>query len=98
MIQYDLFLVSQLLQRLLEDRRRSMEAMMQEGPGLAESLSGEEGEQATRHISTITTKWEALLLEAQSRSAQPVRYVRGMAVCACCKHQRNVDGAGMMVW
>ncbi|XP_067093521.1 microtubule-actin cross-linking factor 1, isoforms 6/7 [Osmerus mordax] len=56
-----------LLQRLLEDRRRSMEAMMQEGPGLAESLPGEEGDQATRHISTIRTKWEALLLEAQSR-------------------------------
>ncbi|KAM6967612.1 microtubule-actin cross-linking factor 1, isoforms 6/7 [Aplochiton taeniatus] len=56
-----------LLQRLLEDRRRSMETMIQEGPGLADTYPGEEGLQASAKICTLRQKWEALLMEAEKR-------------------------------
>ncbi|KAM9488562.1 microtubule-actin cross-linking factor 1, isoforms 6/7 [Clarias gariepinus] len=56
-----------LLQRLLEDRRSSMESMMQEGPTLAEALEEEDREKAKLQISQLKLKWEALLLGANSR-------------------------------
>uniref|UniRef100_A0A668A9W0 Uncharacterized protein n=1 Tax=Myripristis murdjan TaxID=586833 RepID=A0A668A9W0_9TELE len=56
-----------LLQRLLSDRRRSMDGMMLEGPRLVEAHPGEEGEQARVKLSTLKQKWEALLLEAEQR-------------------------------
>lgn len=59
----------QLLQRLLTDRRRSMDSMMLEGPRLVEAHPGEEGEQAKVRLSTLKLKWEALQLEAEQRSA-----------------------------
>ncbi|KAF7666344.1 hypothetical protein LDENG_00111010 [Lucifuga dentata] len=59
-----------LLQRLLADRRRSMETMMLEGPWLVEAHPGEEGEQAKVKLSTLKQKWEALHLEAEQRRAR----------------------------
>ncbi|CDQ64773.1 unnamed protein product [Oncorhynchus mykiss] len=56
-----------LLQRLLEDRRHSMETMMLEGPHMAEAFPGEEGEQARVQLSTLRHKWEALLVDAVNR-------------------------------
>ncbi|XP_027142135.1 microtubule-actin cross-linking factor 1, isoforms 1/2/3/5 isoform X3 [Larimichthys crocea] len=58
-----------LLQRLLTDRRRSMNSMMLEGPRLMEAHPGEEGEQAKVKLSTLQQKWEALQLEAERRRA-----------------------------
>ncbi|GLD69834.1 microtubule-actin cross-linking factor 1, isoforms 1/2/3/5-like isoform X1 [Lates japonicus] len=58
-----------LLQRLLTDRRRSMDSMMLEGPRLVEAHPGEEGEQAKVKLSTLKQKWEALQLEAEQRRA-----------------------------
>uniref|UniRef100_A0A8C4DMP9 Dystrophin n=1 Tax=Dicentrarchus labrax TaxID=13489 RepID=A0A8C4DMP9_DICLA len=57
-----------LLQRLLTDRRRSIDSMMLEGPRLVEAHPGEEGEQAKVKLSTLKQKWEALQLEAEQRS------------------------------
>lgn len=62
-----LFVITQLLQRLLSDRRRSMDSMMLEGPRLVEAHPGEEGEQARVKLSTLKQKWKALLLEAEQR-------------------------------
>ncbi|KAF4087940.1 hypothetical protein AMELA_G00077310 [Ameiurus melas] len=56
-----------LLQRLLEDRRSSMETMMQEGPHLADELQEEEREKAKLQLPQLKLKWEALLLGANSR-------------------------------
>ncbi|XP_019946821.2 microtubule-actin cross-linking factor 1, isoforms 6/7 [Paralichthys olivaceus] len=56
-----------LLQRLLNDRRQSMDSMMLEGPRLVEAHPGEEGEQAKVKLSTLKQKWEALQLEAEQR-------------------------------
>ncbi|KAM7382515.1 hypothetical protein PAMP_002242 [Pampus punctatissimus] len=58
-----------LLQRLLTDRRHSMDTMMLEGPRLVEAHPGEEGEQAKVKLSTLKQKWEALKLEAEQRRA-----------------------------
>uniref|UniRef100_A0A4W4HEV9 Uncharacterized protein n=1 Tax=Electrophorus electricus TaxID=8005 RepID=A0A4W4HEV9_ELEEL len=58
-----------LLQRLLEDRRSSMETMMQEGPHLLEQLQGEDRESAKLQLPHLRNKWEALLLGADRRSA-----------------------------
>ncbi|XP_073341525.1 microtubule-actin cross-linking factor 1, isoforms 6/7 [Pagrus major] len=58
-----------LLQRLLTDRRRSMNSMMLEGPRLVEAHPGEEGEQAEVKLSTLKQKWEALQREAEQRRA-----------------------------
>ena len=66
---WECFVVLQLLQRLLADRRRSMDTMMLEGPRLVEAHPGEEGEQAKVKLSTLKQKWEALQLEAEQRSA-----------------------------
>lgn len=62
-------LISQLLQRLLTDRRRSMDSMMLEGPRLVEDHPGEKGEQAKVKLSTLKEKWQALQLEVELRSA-----------------------------
>ncbi|XP_053083867.1 microtubule-actin cross-linking factor 1, isoforms 6/7 isoform X3 [Pangasianodon hypophthalmus] len=56
-----------LLQRLLEDRRSSMETMMQEGPHLAEGLQEEDRDKAKLQLPQLKLKWEALLLGANSR-------------------------------
>lgn len=64
-----LFFLLQLLQRLLTDRRCSMNSMMLEGPRLVEAHPGEEGEQAKVKLSTLKQKWESLQLEAEQRSA-----------------------------
>lgn len=64
-----LFVLLQLLQRLLTDRRRSMNSMMLEGPRLVEAHPGEEGEQAEVKLSTLKQKWEALQRDAEQRSA-----------------------------
>ncbi|KAI2655805.1 Microtubule-actin cross-linking factor 1 [Labeo rohita] len=56
-----------LLQRLLEDRRPSMETMMQEGPHLAEGLQGNDGEKTKVQLAQLKLKWEALLQGANSR-------------------------------
>nr|XP_046254861.1 microtubule-actin cross-linking factor 1 [Scatophagus argus]XP_046254862.1 microtubule-actin cross-linking factor 1 [Scatophagus argus] len=58
-----------LLQRLLTDRRRSMDSMMLEGPRLVEAHPGQEGEQAKVKLSTLKQKWEVLQLEAEERRA-----------------------------
>ncbi|XP_060907151.1 microtubule-actin cross-linking factor 1, isoforms 6/7 isoform X1 [Labrus mixtus] len=58
-----------LLQRLLTDRRRSMDCMMLEGPRLVEAHPGEEGEQTKVKLSALQQKWEALQLEAEQRRA-----------------------------
>lgn len=64
-----MFILLQLLQRLLADRQRSMDTMMLEGPQLAEARQGEEGEQAKVKLSTLKQKWGSLQLEAEQRSA-----------------------------
>ncbi|XP_065102531.2 microtubule-actin cross-linking factor 1, isoforms 6/7 isoform X2 [Paramisgurnus dabryanus] len=56
-----------LLQRLLEDRRPSMETMMQEGPHLATELQGDDGEKAKLQLAQLKLKWEALIQAANSR-------------------------------
>uniref|UniRef100_A0A9J8DHI0 Uncharacterized protein n=1 Tax=Cyprinus carpio carpio TaxID=630221 RepID=A0A9J8DHI0_CYPCA len=56
-----------LLQRLLEDRRPSMETMMQEGPHLAEGLQGNDSEKTKVQLAQLKLKWEALLQGANSR-------------------------------
>ncbi|XP_016342373.1 microtubule-actin cross-linking factor 1, isoforms 1/2/3/5 [Sinocyclocheilus anshuiensis] len=56
-----------LLQRLLEDRRPSMETMMQEGPHLAEGLQGNDGEKTKVQLAQLKLKWEALLQGTNSR-------------------------------
>ncbi|KAI4810598.1 hypothetical protein KUCAC02_013536 [Chaenocephalus aceratus] len=58
-----------LLQRLLTDRRRSMDSMMLEGPRLVEAHPGEEGEQEKVMLSTLKLKWEALQRGAEQRRA-----------------------------
>ncbi|KAM8847467.1 microtubule-actin cross-linking factor 1, isoforms 6/7 isoform 2-T3 [Synchiropus picturatus] len=58
-----------LLLRLLTDRRRSMDAMMMEGPRLVEAHPGEEGEQAKVKLSALQHKWQSLQLEAEQRRA-----------------------------
>ncbi|KAM8869604.1 microtubule-actin cross-linking factor 1, isoforms 6/7 isoform 1-T2 [Spinachia spinachia] len=58
-----------LLQRLLTDRRRSMDSMMLEGPRLVEAHPGEEGEQEKTKLAALTRKWEALQLGAEKRRA-----------------------------
>ncbi|XP_075868833.1 microtubule-actin cross-linking factor 1, isoforms 6/7 isoform X3 [Nelusetta ayraudi] len=58
-----------LLQRLLTDRRRSMDSMMLEGPRLVEAHPGEEGETADAKLSTLKQRWEALQQEAEKRRA-----------------------------
>jgi len=63
-----IFLVLQLLQRLLDDRRPSIETMMQEGPRLAEGLQGNDSETTKVQLSQLKLKWEALLEGANSRS------------------------------
>lgn len=60
--------LSQLLLRLLTDRRRSMDSMMLEGPRLVEVHPGDEGEQARVKLSALQLKWEALQLQAEQRS------------------------------
>ncbi|XP_016097767.1 microtubule-actin cross-linking factor 1, isoforms 1/2/3/5-like [Sinocyclocheilus grahami] len=56
-----------LLQRLLEDRRPSMETMMQEGPHLAEGLQGNDSEKTKVQLAQLKLKWEALLQGTNSR-------------------------------
>ncbi|KAG1936136.1 microtubule-actin cross-linking factor 1, isoforms 1/2/3/5 [Pimephales promelas] len=56
-----------LLQRLLDDRRPSIETMMQEGPRLAEGLQGNDSETTKVQLSQLKLKWEALLEGANSR-------------------------------
>ncbi|XP_055067802.2 microtubule-actin cross-linking factor 1, isoforms 6/7 isoform X1 [Misgurnus anguillicaudatus] len=56
-----------LLQRLLEDRRPSMETMMQEGPRLATELQGDDSEKAKLQLAQLKLKWEALVQAANSR-------------------------------
>ncbi|XP_029694434.1 microtubule-actin cross-linking factor 1 isoform X1 [Takifugu rubripes] len=57
-----------LLQRLLTDRRRSMDTIMLDGPQPA--VDGEEeGEQTKLKLSTLKQKWEALQLDAEQRRA-----------------------------
>ncbi|XP_067366375.1 microtubule-actin cross-linking factor 1, isoforms 6/7 [Channa argus] len=58
-----------LLQRLLTDRRHSMDSMMLKGPSLVEAQPGEEGERAKVKLSTLKQKWEALKLGAEQRRA-----------------------------
>ncbi|KAK2844201.1 hypothetical protein Q5P01_010860 [Channa striata] len=58
-----------LLQRLLTDRRQSMDSMMLKGPSLVETQPGEEGEQAKVKLSILKQKWEALKLGAEQRRA-----------------------------
>lgn len=64
-----LTILLQLLQRLITDRRCSMDSMMLEGPRLVEVHPGEEGEQAKVKLSALKHKWEALQLGAEQRSA-----------------------------
>uniref|UniRef100_A0A3B4AV33 Uncharacterized protein n=1 Tax=Periophthalmus magnuspinnatus TaxID=409849 RepID=A0A3B4AV33_9GOBI len=56
-----------LLQRLLSDRRRSMDSMMLEGPRLVEAHPGEEGEDAYTRLCSLEEKWKSLLQEAEQR-------------------------------
>ncbi|XP_051999453.1 microtubule-actin cross-linking factor 1, isoforms 6/7 [Xyrauchen texanus] len=56
-----------LLQRLLEDRRSSIETMMQEGPHLADGLQGEDSEKAKLKLAQLKLMWEALVQGANSR-------------------------------
>uniref|UniRef100_A0AAY4EGE1 Uncharacterized protein n=1 Tax=Denticeps clupeoides TaxID=299321 RepID=A0AAY4EGE1_9TELE len=58
-----------LLQRLLEDRKLSMETMMLEGPHLSEALEEGEKEQTRLKLSTLKRKWQALQLVAEKRRA-----------------------------
>ncbi|KAK7887153.1 hypothetical protein WMY93_026774 [Mugilogobius chulae] len=58
-----------LLQRLLSDRRRSMDTMMLEGPRLVEAHPGEEGEDAHIRLCSLEEKWKSLLHEAEQRRA-----------------------------
>lgn len=57
----------QLLQRLLTDRRRSMDIIMLDGPQPVDATE-EEGEQTKLKLSTLKQKWEALQLDAEQRS------------------------------
>ncbi|KTG06350.1 hypothetical protein cypCar_00014478 [Cyprinus carpio] len=59
--------LAELLQRFLEDRRPSMETMMQEGPHLAEGLLGNDGEKTKVQLAQLKLKWEALLQGTNSR-------------------------------
>ncbi|XP_029359607.1 dystonin [Echeneis naucrates] len=58
-----------LLQRLLTDRRHSMDSMMLEGPRLVEAHPGEDREQGKVKLFTLKQKWESLQLEAEQRRA-----------------------------
>ncbi|CAL1610620.1 unnamed protein product [Knipowitschia caucasica] len=58
-----------LLQRLLSDRRRSMDTMLLEGPRLVEAHPGEEGEDAYTRLCSLEEKWKSLLQEAEQRRA-----------------------------
>lgn len=62
------YLLLQLLQRLLEDRKPSMLTMMSEGPLLAEAIEGEEGEKTRQKLSDLQLKWDALRQTADNRS------------------------------
>lgn len=46
-----------------------MEFTISEGPGLVEAHPGDQWEEAKVKLSTLKQKWEALLLEAEQRSA-----------------------------
>ena len=46
-----------------------MEFTLTEGPGLVEAHPGDEWEEAKVKLFTLKQKWEALLLEAEQRSA-----------------------------
>ncbi|XP_036395464.1 microtubule-actin cross-linking factor 1 [Megalops cyprinoides] len=56
-----------LLQRLLEDRRASVESMVEEGPLFAEAHEGIDREHTICQISSLRQRWEALLLDAEIR-------------------------------
>ncbi|XP_068616612.1 microtubule-actin cross-linking factor 1, isoforms 6/7 [Brachionichthys hirsutus] len=56
-----------LLQRLLTDRRHSMDSVILEGPRLVEAQPGDEGERAKDKLSALKQKWEALQLQAEQR-------------------------------
>uniref|UniRef100_A0A8C9XBA6 Uncharacterized protein n=1 Tax=Sander lucioperca TaxID=283035 RepID=A0A8C9XBA6_SANLU len=73
-----------LLQRLLTDRRRSMDSLFYEGPRLLEAHPGQEGEQEKVKLSTLKQKWDALQLGAEQRSATftgNATLTFGMAYC-----------------
>ncbi|KAL4617127.1 dystonin-like [Arapaima gigas] len=57
-----------LLQRLLEDRRPSVESMLEKGPRTAEFL--QETLRPSSRISSLQQKWEALLLHAETRHSR----------------------------
>lgn len=59
------------MQRLLSDRRRSMNNIMLEGPRLVEAHPGEEGEQAYARLCSLEQKWKTLVLEAEQRLVLP---------------------------
>uniref|UniRef100_W5MQ75 Plectin n=1 Tax=Lepisosteus oculatus TaxID=7918 RepID=W5MQ75_LEPOC len=58
-----------LLQRLLEDRRPSLELMIQNGPQFVEQNRDLDREMVLRQISLLREKWETLLQNAENRSA-----------------------------
>ncbi|KAA0702847.1 Microtubule-actin cross-linking factor 1 [Triplophysa tibetana] len=56
-----------LLERLLEDRRPSIDILMQEGPHLAEGLQGDDSEKNKLQLAHLKLKWNALVQTASSR-------------------------------
>ncbi|XP_023671105.2 microtubule-actin cross-linking factor 1, isoforms 6/7 isoform X1 [Paramormyrops kingsleyae] len=56
-----------LLQRLLEDRRPSVESMVKQGPQLAKAFQSAGRESAASQICSLQEKWKALLQHAESR-------------------------------
>nr|XP_015213100.1 PREDICTED: plectin [Lepisosteus oculatus] len=62
-----------LLQRLLEDRRPSLELMIQNGPQFVEQNRDLDREMVLRQISLLREKWETLLQNAENRDSRLVQ-------------------------
>ncbi|XP_066570676.1 plectin [Amia ocellicauda] len=56
-----------LLKRLLEDRRPSLEIMVQDGPQFVEHNQGADSEHFLSQIAQLKHRWETLLLNAENR-------------------------------
>ncbi|XP_069827488.1 microtubule-actin cross-linking factor 1 isoform X3 [Dendropsophus ebraccatus] len=59
-----------LLQRLLDDRRSTVDMIQAEGTRIAEGADPADGEKISRQLVTLKERWSSLLQKAQSRQKQ----------------------------
>lgn len=77
----------QLLQRLLDDRRPTVELIKKEGGKMSELAEPADREKIVGEISGLGQRWDTLLRKAETRSVpQPMR----MCYCVCAKANENV--------